>query len=42
MQEEPGPSKKCIQKSKRVAERQERREQLDADVAEADSYADDF
>jgi hypothetical protein len=26
MGEEPGPSKKCLQKSKRVAERQERRE----------------
>jgi hypothetical protein len=42
MQEEPGPSKKRIQKAKCVAERQEMRERLDAYVAEVDSYVDDF
>jgi hypothetical protein len=26
MEEEPGPSKKCLQKSKRLAKKQERRE----------------
>jgi hypothetical protein len=40
--EEAGPSKKCLQKSKRLVERQERCEWLDACVAEADSDADDF
>jgi hypothetical protein len=42
MQEEPGPSKKCLRKSQRNIERQERCEQLDAHVTEADSDADDF
>jgi hypothetical protein len=45
MQEEAGPSKKRLQKSQHIIERQERcerREQLDAPVAEADSDADDF
>jgi hypothetical protein len=38
----PDPSKKRIWKSKHVIERQERHEQLNAHVAEADSNADDF
>jgi hypothetical protein len=42
MEEEPGPSKKHLRKSKWVAERQERCEWLDARVAEADSDADNF
>jgi uncharacterized protein with NRDE domain len=42
MEEEPSTSKKHIQKSKRVTERQERHERLDARVAEADLDADDF
>jgi hypothetical protein len=45
MQEEPGPSKKLLQKSQRNIERQERRERherLDAHVVEADSDVDDF
>jgi hypothetical protein len=42
MEEEPGPSKERIQKSKCVTERQERCEQLDACVAKADWDADDF
>jgi hypothetical protein len=42
MEEELGPSKKHIQKSKRVAKRQERHERLNAHVAEADSNAVDF
>jgi hypothetical protein len=42
MEDEPGPSKKCVRKSKCVPERQERGERLDAHVTEADSYADDF
>jgi hypothetical protein len=42
MEEEPGPSKKCLQKSKQLAEKQERREQLNACVVEIDSDADDF
>jgi hypothetical protein len=42
MKEEPDPSKKRIWKSKHVIERQERHEQLNAHVAEADSNADDF
>jgi hypothetical protein len=41
-EEELGPSKKCLQKSKHVAERQERCEQLDAHVTEADLEANDF
>jgi hypothetical protein len=42
MEDEPGPSKKCIRKSKRLAEKQERHERLNARVVEADSNADDF
>jgi hypothetical protein len=42
LDEEEGPSKKRIQKSKHLLERQERREQHDARVMEADSDADDF
>jgi hypothetical protein len=42
LDEEASPSKKRLQKSKRLLERQERRERLDARVAEADSDADDF
>jgi hypothetical protein len=42
MEEEPSPSKKCLRKSKRLAQKQERRERLNARVAEADSDADDF
>jgi hypothetical protein len=42
MEEEPGPSKICLQKSKCVIERQERPERLDAHVTEVDSDADDF
>jgi hypothetical protein len=42
MEEEPRPSKKCLRKSKRLAEKQERREQLNARVAEADLDDDDF
>jgi hypothetical protein len=42
LHEEAGPSKKHIQNSKRLLERQERRERLDACVTEADSDADDF
>ena len=49
MPEEPGPSKKRLRKSQRIIEReqratkkQQRRERLDARVAEADSDADDF
>jgi hypothetical protein len=42
MEEEPGPSKKCLQKSKQLAKKQERRERLNARVAEVDSDADDF
>jgi hypothetical protein len=41
MDEEPSPSK-CLQKSKCVAERQERYEQLDLRVTKADSDANDF
>jgi hypothetical protein len=40
--EEACPLKKQLQKSKRLLKRQERREQLIARVAEADSDADDF
>jgi hypothetical protein len=42
MKEESDHSKKRLQKSKRVAEKQERHEQLNACVIEADSDADDF
>jgi hypothetical protein len=42
MEDEPGPSKKCLQKSKRLVGKQERCDQLNACVAEADSDADDF
>jgi hypothetical protein len=42
MEEEPGPSKKCLWKSKCVAERQESHERLDACVTDADSDTDDF
>jgi hypothetical protein len=42
MKEELGPSKKRIQKSKYVAKRQERREQLNVRVTKADSDVDDF
>jgi hypothetical protein len=42
MKEELNPSKKRIRKSKRLAKKQERHEQLNARVAEADSDADDF
>jgi hypothetical protein len=42
LDEEAGPSKKHLRKSKHLLERQEKREQLDANVAEADFDADDF
>jgi hypothetical protein len=42
MEEEPGPSKKHLQKSKRLTEKQERCEWFNACVAEADSNTDDF
>jgi hypothetical protein len=42
MEEESGPSKKHLLKSKRVAKKQERLEQLNARVTEADSDAGDF
>jgi hypothetical protein len=42
MEEESCHSKKRIQKLKRVAERQERHERLNACVIEADSDVDDF
>jgi hypothetical protein len=42
LNEEEGASKKRLQKSKRLFERQERRERQDAHVAEADSDANDF
>jgi hypothetical protein len=42
LDEEAGPSNKRLRKSKRLLERQERCEQLDARVVEADSDADDF
>jgi hypothetical protein len=41
-EEEPGPSKKRLRKSKWLAKQQERHEWLNAHVAEADSDADDF
>jgi hypothetical protein len=37
MEEEAGPSKKCLQKSKCVTEGQERHEQPNARVTEVDS-----
>jgi hypothetical protein len=42
LDEEACPSKKHLQKSKRLLERKERREHLDARVAEAYSDANDF
>jgi hypothetical protein len=42
LDEQAGPSNKLLQKSKRLLERQERHEQLDAHVTKADSDADDF
>jgi hypothetical protein len=42
MEEELGPSKKHLLKSKRLTEKQQRRERLNARVAEADSDADNF
>jgi hypothetical protein len=42
MEEESGPSKKHLQKSKWVTEKQERSERLNACVIEADSDADNF
>jgi hypothetical protein len=42
LDEEAGPSKKHFQKSKRLLERQERCEWLDARVVEANSDTDDF
>jgi hypothetical protein len=41
LDEKPGPSKKRLQKSKCLLERQERCEQLDARVTEVDFDADD-
>jgi hypothetical protein len=41
LDEEPGPSNKCLLKSMRLLKRQERREQLDAHVTKH-SDADDF
>jgi hypothetical protein len=42
LDEEAGPSRKHLQKSKHLLERQERCQQLDARVVEEDSNADDF
>jgi hypothetical protein len=42
MKEELGPSKKYLRKSKWLAEKQERREWLNARVTKADSDADDL
>jgi hypothetical protein len=42
MEEEPGPSKKCIWKSNCVTKRQEMHERLNARVTEVDSNAKDF
>jgi hypothetical protein len=39
LDEEAGPSKKYLQKSKHLLERQKRRERFDAYVTEADSDA---
>jgi hypothetical protein len=42
LDEEAGPSKKHLRKSKHLLKRQERHECLDARVTEADFNADDF
>jgi hypothetical protein len=42
LDEEAGPSKKCLKKSKRLLERQERCERLDTHATKADLDADDF
>jgi hypothetical protein len=42
LDEEKSPSKKCLPKSKRLLQRQERHEWFDACVAEADSDTDNF
>jgi hypothetical protein len=42
LDEEADPSKKHIKKSKHLLKRQERRDQLDARVAEEDFDDDDF
>jgi hypothetical protein len=42
LEEEAGPSKKRLQKSQRLLERQKRHEPLDAHVTEVDSDDDDF
>jgi hypothetical protein len=42
LDEKVGPSKKCLQKSKRLLKRQEKRERLDARVTKADSDVDEF
>jgi hypothetical protein len=42
MTEEPGPSKKDVRRSQRIIEKEQRLEQLNARVVEADSDADDF
>jgi hypothetical protein len=42
MEEEPGPSKKRLRKSKWLTTKQERHEWLNARVTEADSDADHF
>jgi hypothetical protein len=42
MEEEPGPSKKCLRKSKRLTEKLEMRERLNTRVAEVGSDIDDF
>jgi uncharacterized caspase-like protein len=42
LEEEPGRSMKRLQKSKWLAEKQERREWLDACVVEADLDVDEF
>jgi hypothetical protein len=42
MNEESGTSKKCLQKSKQITEKQEKCVRFNARVAKADSDADDF
>jgi hypothetical protein len=42
LDEEAGPSNKHLQKSKRLLDKKERHERLDARVIEADSDANDF
>jgi hypothetical protein len=42
LDEEADPSEKCLQKSKHLLERQNRRERLDARVVEVDSNVDNF